>query len=236
MKSMTCRNCGAGLEQDRIDTSLRIVTCSHCGSLHEVPGLAPEAASDNRSNRQAAGPKPHRQKVALPEKYQVYHGSNSMEIKWSTGGLFHGLVLTLMAAGVGFMAYDAGEPALLIGSVVLLYVAAAKTINKKIIRIDNARLKITEGPLPTIGKRKRDGSEVVQLFASEYQTKTQVGNDSDRRITTQTFYKLSANTSAGRRITLINNLRDPLQALWLEQEMEKLLGITDMPMDGEYRP
>jgi len=100
---MICRNCGAGLEADRIDTSLGMVTCSHCGGLHDIPraGIGTDTTPESTSGTPI--PRKQRSEVALPSRFKVRKGSGSMEVSWATGGLFPGLVLFLMASATVHM-------------------------------------------------------------------------------------------------------------------------------------
>lgn len=233
VNAMICRNCGAGLEADRIDASLGVVSCSHCGSLHDIPNNNPNDTSSNEPTAPAA--KPKRLKVALPDRFKIQRGANSLEIIWAVGGLFHGFVLSIMAAGVAYMALTSGMLFLLIGSVGLLYLAAVRTLNTHRIRVDKASLQVMQGPLPWPGSRKLNSSDIQQLYATEHEVRTEAGDGNDRKVRVRKHYRLSANTHKNGRITVLSGLNDPLQALWLEQEIEGLLGIVDKPVDGEHR-
>ena len=233
---MICRNCGAGLEAERIDSSLGIITCSHCGSLHDFPAdhvhpPSAEAASDTPSVPKA---KLERKEVALPRKYKHRRTAGGMEVTWPVGGLFPGLVLVVIAAGFAYVSLTSGMYPLLIASAGILYFAAVQAFNKRRIRVDRARLQVTQGPLPWLGSRKLDASNIEQLFSTEHESRVKKGNDSDTRIEIRKHYRLSANTRDGARETILSGLGDPLQALWLEQEIERALGIGDKRVAGEH--
>jgi len=164
---MICRNCGAGLEADRIDTSLGMVTCSHCGGLHDIPraGIGTDTTPESTSGTPI--PRKQRSEVALPSRFKVRKGSGSMEVSWATGGLFPGLVLFLMASATVHM----------------------------------------------------------QNSDNEHHSNT-------TRV--RKHYGLSANSRKDGRVTILKGLHDPNQALWLEQELERLLGIADKHVTGSY--
>lgn len=242
---MICRNCGAGLEADRIDASLRVITCSHCGSLHNIPNGGFDhhsgdiSAAETTKPERAESTKPRNIEIALPSRFKVQRTENSMEVTWSAGRLFHGVVLTIMAAGVMRAALTSEVPLLLILSAGLLYYAAVRVFNKHRIRVDAGRLQVTQGPLPWPGVRKLDSKDVKQLFAIERETRIESGNQNNsgnRKNRVRKYYRLSANTHTNGRVTILNGLNDPLQALWLEQEIERVLGIRDEQVSGEYRP
>lgn len=238
MNAMICRNCGAGLEADRIDTSLGMVTCSHCGGLHDIPraGIGTDTTPESTSGTPI--PRKQRSEVALPSRFKVRKGSGSMEVSWATGGLFPGLVLFLMASATVHMAVSSGMYFLLIASAGLYYLAAAKALNKHRIRVDSAHLQVAQGPLPWRGGRKLAASDIEQLYATEHTVRIQDQNSDNEQQSNTTrvrkHYGLSANSRKDGRVTILKGLHDPNQALWLEQELERLLGIADKHVTGSY--
>ena len=230
---MICRNCGAGLQADGIDTSLGIVTCSHCGSLHDITEDAPRESTASETVKPTA--KPKRVPVELPAKFKVKRASGGMEVTWPVGNIFQALIISVMAGAFGYAALTSGFLLLLIASVGLFYFAAALVFNEHRIRVDKARLEVTQGPLPWRGSKKLDASDIVQLYTTEYEKRTQSGNGGGRRGNIQKRYRLSANTRKNDRAsTILSGLGDPRQALWLEREIEQVLGISDKPVAGEH--
>ncbi len=231
---MICRNCGAGLEAHRIDTSLGVVTCSHCGSLHDIPGDSVEQTSGSTASKPV--PKVQRHEVALPSRFKLRRSAGGMEVTWSAGGPLHGLVLSVMAVAVAYAALNSGVLPLLVASAGLLYYAAVRSFNKHRIRVDGASLRVSHGPLPWPGSRKLDASDIEQLYAMEHESRVETGSEGNRTTQVRKFYRLSANTRSSGRVTILNGLSDPHQALWLEQEIERLLSIDDKRVAGEYVP
>lgn len=231
---MICRNCGAGLEASRIDTSLGVVTCSHCGSLHDIPGDNIERQDNSEAAAITPKTKPKRLEVSLPQKYKVRRSAGGMEVNWPVGGLFHGVVLSVIAVGFANAAMTSGYLFLLIGSVGLFYFAAVRAFNKHRIRIDGARLQVTQGPLPWSGSKKLDASDIQQLFATEHESRTETGDHGNRKVNVRKYYRLSAKTRSQGKVTILSGLGDPHQAMWLEQEIESILGIGDEHVAGEH--
>jgi len=230
---MTCRNCGAGLEADRIDSSLGVVTCSHCGSLHDIPGDSSEQPPPGAT---ASAPviKPERLKVGLPSRFKLTQTANGMEVIWPVGRLFHGLVLSIIAMAFAHVALNSGMLPLLMVSAGLLYYAATRAFNQHHIRVDSARLQVSQGPLPWPGARKLDASDIDQLYATEHESRTETGKNGNRTVQIRKYYRLLANTSSSGQVTILSRLNDPHQALWLEQEIERLLNIGDKRVAGEH--
>lgn len=232
MNVMTCRNCGAGLEADRIDSSLAVATCGHCGSLHEMPNAM--ADTSVQAGSVGSSSKSKRIDVALPSRFDVQKTETSLQVTWAVGGIFHGVVLTLMAAGFAYAALSSGMFFLLGGSLGLLYLAVVRTVNKRRIRVDRSSLQVAQGPMPWPGARTIDASDIEQLFATEHETRSESGEQDSKEIHISKHYRLSANTRSKGRVTILGGLRDPLQALWLEQEIEQVLGLSDRRVAGEH--
>ena len=229
---MICRNCGAGLEADRIDSSLGIVTCSHCGSLYDIPNDHSDVPAGSASNAPAA--KKVRAEVALPSRFKLRRNAGSMEVTWSAGGLFQALVLSLIAGGFGYVALTSGMTWLLLVSIALLYYAAVQLVNTHRLRVDSAQLRITQGPLPWLGNKRCNSTDIKQLYVTEHRPPKRDKPDQHPAAQAPDHYRLLANTHSNGRITILNALASPEQALWLEQEIERLLGIADERIDGEH--
>ncbi len=237
VEAMICRNCGAGLEADKIDAKLSIVTCSHCGSLHDMPGDSLGHSADDATNPKSGStalPKLERQEVALPDRFKVHRTNGAMEITWPVGGLFQAFVLLIIAGAFAYVALMQGVYPLIVVSLGLVYFAAVRAVNQHRIRTSSDSLQVKQGPLPWSGSRKLNASDIDQLFSTEYETRNETGNNNDRRIEVRKHYQLSANTRDNKRVTLLRGLGDPLQALWLEQEIERALGIRDKRVAGEH--
>lgn len=238
---MICRNCGAGLEADRIDTSLGVVTCSHCGSLHDIPSTGPNRGTTSGDvGNSAPAKKPERVEVALPRKFKLRRSAGSLEVTWPVGGIFPGLVLTIVAGAFAYVGVTSELWFLLLVSIGLFYFAALQAFNQHRIRVDEARLEVTQGPLPRPGSQKLDASDVVQLYATEHQTNTKSDRHGKQGVNhsanIRKHYRLSAKTRNNGSVKILSGLGDPLQALWLEQEIERLLGIVDEHVAGEHVP
>jgi len=229
---MTCRNCGAGLEADRIDSSLGVISCSHCGSLHDIPRDSTKLPSSAAAREPVN--KPERLKVGLPSRFKLTQSASGMEVIWPVGRIFHSLVLSIIAMAFAYVALHYDMLPLLIVSAGLLYFAATRGFNKHRIRVDGARLQVWQGPLPWPGSRMLDASDIEQLYATEHESRVETGNDSNRAVQVRKYYRLMANSISRGRVTILSGLSDPHQALWLEQEIEHLLGISDKRIAGEH--
>lgn len=75
------------------------------------------------------------------------------------------------------------------------------------------------------GSRTLPGRELTQLYGQEIR-----GNKG------RVSYSLFALDKQGRKEKLLSNLDDKDQVLYLEQALERRLGIEDSPVDGELAP
>lgn len=234
---MNCRNCGANLEAGRIDRSLGIVTCAHCGSLHGLArgddgrekGAAP--AADPETSVRGARTIP----VSMPSSFDVRRGAGSLQVRWPKGRRAGAVVLFLIGLGWGGAAASSGLIFLLPVALAILYAAVVRGVNRTTLRVDGSRVQVRQGPLPWPGARDVARGEIAQLFASERIRRVRTGSDSAPRVEERREYRLRTKGPDGRERTLIGGLPRPEHALWLEREVESVLGIEDVPVAGEYR-
>jgi hypothetical protein len=86
-------------------------------------------------------------------------------------------------------------------------------------------LSIQHGPIPARGNRALSGEEISQLYCKERSTSSKGG--------VSRAYEVRAILVDGRQLTLLDKLPSPDQALFIEQELERRLGIVNQPVEGE---
>ena len=170
---MTCRNCGANLEAARIERSLGIVTCAHCGSLHELArrtsggGAAGATSRDPDAHGAGAadegtgpaadpgaavrGPTPV--PVSMPSSFDVRRGEGSLQVRWPKGRKAGAVVLFLIGLGWGGAAASSGLIFLVPVALAILYAAVVRGVNRTTLRVDGSRVRVMQGPLPWPGAR-----------------------------------------------------------------------------------
>jgi len=122
----------------------------------------------------------------------------------------------LRAQSLGFML------ALAALAIAATYPVIAWAVNRTRILVDEWHVSLRHGPLPWPGSREVLIDSLEQLYVK------QAGSDQLR------LWELRAKLKAGGDLNLIGSLRDPAQALYLEHELEKRLGITNVRVDGAY--
>jgi hypothetical protein len=107
------------------------------------------------------------------------------------------------------------------------YFTACRFLNRTVVDVSPREIRVTVGPLPWPGNRTVSPMQVAQVFREEIVRQTKNG----RSIT----YNVSAALKDQSKVKLLSGLDSPDQALFLEQEIERHLGIRDQPVAGEMR-
>lgn len=226
---LKCRNCGSALSPADISPQLSAARCPHCHSLFAIAIPASPAA---------AQPLP-RPEAALPARFSIHREGPDLVIsrRWFSHVVWpliffailwngflvvwHGIAL---ASGMWFMSvFGLIHTAVGIG---LIYFIIATFCNQTVIRAGSGRLRIQHGPVPWRGNQDLASSELHQLFCREKITRGKNG--------TSTTYQLEAVLRGNTRKTLLKNLPEPEHAIYLEQQLERFLGLTDQRVHGEF--
>ena len=128
-------------------------------------------------------------------------------------------------------------------AMVLGYVSLALVINRTTIAIRDEALELSHGPVPWPGERRIPIRELAQLYCKEevayYKNQEPVmvyALYARRRLKGRQPYlrplHAGAGVNTGDDVKLTNRLTSPEQALYLEQQLEDCLGITDVPIPG----
>ncbi len=232
--TLTCPSCGAAL--DITPHSPRAV-CAYCGNTHLVRNLIPVAPPA------AAPAAPSRGKMFIPrpEALHIQGGRSSVRItrKWFSYKYLP--MLFFCCLWDGFLvfwygiAFAAGAPLIfkifpvfhvLIG-VWLTYTTLAGLINRTYLDLDANELAVWHEPLPWSGEITLPIREVKQLFVKQTTKKVKSEHESGLQ------YELHAVMQTGETKMVLGELDSPEIPLYLEQQMEKWLRLTDRPVAGE---
>jgi hypothetical protein len=206
--------------------------CEHCGALFALRG-APWGAAEMDASRAIP-----RQKVPMPKGIEVVDFGTTLEI---TRRWFHPMYLFLLVFCVfwnGFMVVWHGM-SLLMGAwfmscfglfhtavgVGLAYFTLAGLVNRTVIRADRSMIDVRHGPLPWPGSKSLPAEQIDQLYCKE---SVSHGNNGP-----QHRYSVEVALKGNTLSTLLKGLEDAGHALYIEQELERHLGIEDRPVRGE---
>ena len=185
-----------------------------------------------------------RMDLGLPDKLELLHEGSSIVIvrQWfgwqvllaTAFAVFWNFFLVMwysmtFAFGSGFggmFAFAALFPLIHVAvGVGITYGALAGWINQTRIKVDQGKLSVRHGPLPWLGNKDLDGSDLKQLYSKE---KVSRGRNS-----TTTTYEVHVLTANGKNIKLLGGLETSEQALYIEQEIERYFRIEDTPVRGQ---
>lgn len=136
---------------------------------------------------------------------------NSFMVVWIAGAISQG-GLTMLLFSIAHIALG----------VWVAYKALTALLNRTVIEIDRGRLTVRHGPIPAAGNRDVALDDLRQLFTTEIA-------DSEGAPTCD----LHAMVSNGPAITLVKELTDVRQALFIERAIEDHLEWVDQPVAGE---
>jgi hypothetical protein len=229
LTELRCKNCGAPLKPENVSVQLAIARCPHCDALF---------ALGHTSHSPAAAAAVERLPVPMPKRFQVTDLGNRLEIthSWFTPLLFflvffcivwNGFMIVwhLIAIFSGFWLMSLFGMLHTAVGVGLTYATLAGFINRTVIRVDQGMLEIAHGPLPWPGNKSLPAYEIEQVYCQE--TVHHGKNGTSRTYSVQLILK------GNRRETLVKNLTDCDQAIYIEQELERFLNIEDRPVRGE---
>jgi hypothetical protein len=106
------------------------------------------------------------------------------------------------------------------------YYVIAGWFNRTLILVGNGRVIVRHTPLPWLGTMEIDAFTLKQIYTQERVRHT-------RRGPSYSTYEVRAVTQNGRNIKLIGGLGTSEEALSIEQEIEKRLGIKNVPVAGQ---
>ncbi len=232
LQELRCKSCGAVLTKDDVHWDLGLAQCSHCGSVFSLHGLAPPV--------EQAAPKPDRRRkpVPMPKNIEVINTGDVFQISYRWFGpqyiflvifalFWNGFLLVWNGLAISMGAWEMMLFSLLhvaIG-IVIGYYALAGLINSTTIWVQADLLGIQHHPLPWPGSKRLMASDIEQLYTKKVTRYSRSGPSHT--------YEVHAILRQAAKEKLVGGLREAEQALYIEQELERYLGIQDRPVRGE---
>jgi len=226
--TLTCPSCGAKVSVTEDASRYR---CEYCGNEHIIKEAAAALAAQA----------PLRPVVTMPASVKIEKDGQSARIVQRWFSLKYVPLAFFCVAWDAFlcfwysMAFGGSMPwifivfpiAHLAVGVGLTYSTLCGFVNRTVLEITRDELAVWFEPLPWLGEKKIKVADLKQLYCKE---KVSRGENSS---TSQ--YQLFAVTRDDRQVQLISNLDSPDVALFLEQQIERWLKISDQPVLGEFR-
>jgi hypothetical protein len=228
---ITCKRCGAIIPADDINLQTMVAKCRSCNAVFSIAEQIPQADS------WAA---PARLDVPLPERFTVEHPVGGLRISWrwfTPVAIFLAVFAvfwnSFVCAWMGMaIAGGAGAFALfgtfhaLVG-LGIAYGAVTMFVNSTKVEASYGSLSVRHGPLPAFGNKDLARDAIRQLYCVE--------RVRSLRHSSSVSYELQAIKADGSSVGLLKGIQNAEQALYLEQELERFLGIKDEAVRGELQ-
>lgn len=228
---LQCRVCGAEIPAEDINLDRALAKCRACNSVFAFSVKAEDAAPALRAP------------VPLPSGLRVDDtGLNFRIVRRWFSAKFLFLVFFCIAwdsflvfwYSIAFgsdktpwvmIVFPVAHVAVGIG---LTYFTLAGIVNRTFVEVMSGHLIVRHGPLPWRGNHAVPTMDLDQLYVTEHVSHSRNGGSS-------VAYQLNARLRTRRTIKLLSGLEEADQALFIEQQLERHLGIEDRPVGGELR-
>ncbi|MCP3136828.1 hypothetical protein [Pyxidicoccus xibeiensis] len=231
----SCKLCQAPMSPEDIQWDLAMARCPECRAVYDVSGHKAEPLAAPAP----ALPSQPRAPVPLPSRFQVEEVDGTLRLRWRwvsvhvfSEFIFAAILDAMVALTV--VTYISGDTKLgellclspfAVLAVLLTYRVMMLLLNHTTLEVSRHQLSIRHGPIPGRRDLELKGSQLTQLYGRECVHKGNVGDT--------LTYDLIARDDKGREVTLLAGLEEVQQVLFLEQQLERRLGIEDTPVEGE---
>lgn len=225
-----CAKCNAVILPENLDIVRSIAKCDACGEVF--------SCADQLSVLTGDGGPAERQEVPMPKGVRLFRQPHGLRIvrRWFGPkfiflivfcALWDGFMLTWFGIAISQKQWTMAAFGTIHGlvGVGLTYYLIAGLLNSTTITVLNGLLKIVHGPVRVPGNREIKADALQQLYTK------QVVHHSKNGVSIG--YELRAKTADGRDEKLLGSLDKQEQSLFIEQQIEEFLGITDRPIRGE---
>lgn len=231
---LKCPACGSEILSDDININSSVAKCHRCNEVFEF--------GNKLSSSQTSSSDYDKSNVEMPKSFSVNQSGRELIItrRWLSlkifGLLFFCIFWDAFLVVWYHLAFTKGAPLIFklfplihVGvGVFLTYTVIAGFFNKTFIKVMHPNISVEHFPIPWPGNKIMRIGEIEQLFCEEKVSSSKNG-------TTYT-YNVGITFKGGKRDKLVSGLESPEQARFIEQEVEKFLGIKDRSVAGEMRP
>jgi hypothetical protein len=234
---LTCPDCRQPVPATDVNIKLGVGKCLACDSVFSLVDQTGRAVTPLRSNLP----------IAAPRHWRVDDFGPDLTIgwRWYTHAIWFLVFFAIIWDGFLFVWYTVAIGQLLSGkgdwsAVIMLvfptlhllvgvgitYAVFATFLNRTEVKLSSGELTVYQGPLPVWGNKRVSTIDINQLFVSEqcHQRKRGCGYS----------YNLNALLTSGERISLLSNIQEPAEALYLERTLEERLQLADQRVAGDW--
>ncbi len=235
---LTCPDCQKPVPAEDVNIKLGVGKCLACDAVFSLADQMGQPLKSLRSNLP----------VAPPKHYRVEDFGPDLTIgwRWYTHAIWflvffaifwdgflivwYSIAITALVHGNGG---DAGTWIMLIFPMLhllvglgLTYVCLITFFNRTEIKLAGGELSVHLGPFPVWGNRRLPTVEVCQLFCTEQCHRRKHGSSYS--------YNVNALLQSGERISLVCNIQEAHEALYLERVLEERLKLADQRVPGDW--
>lgn len=229
---LKCPSCGQHTPAKDINVFDLVAKCSNCGCIFP---FKPRSFQPYTVSLKKPKKKPTNVSIHLQDKgkeilltYQWRNGHYVLLLilafLWNTSTI---MWFALMLSNNAYLMAMLGM-IYAFGGISLLYLGIAGFLNSTMIKIDDFRLTVTHQPILWLYTPELRRDDIVQLYCTLHINRG--------RTYTHYSYQLHAIVKNGKHICLLKGIEKAEQAQFLEQEIEKFLGIKDRYVKGEFFP
>jgi hypothetical protein len=216
-----CGSCQAVVGPANIDVQRELATCTRCGrltDLRQAPAPAP-------TSQEPAKPRARRP-VQLPFGMSMTTLPDRLVIRRRWLRKKHWFLLCIIGSAGAYVAYlwTTLEPSvwLVLGTLFVLswnYNLAAMFVNSTVISAAGDGVSVEHGPLPSLFARNAavEKSQLEQLYGTTFGS----------------GFAVEAKLKQGPPVRLVAPLITAEQAIFVEQTLERTLGLVDFAVEGE---
>lgn len=225
-----CPDCRTSLSRDDINIEKMVGICPHCAKVIAIEEVVDEESEFSFSRREPD--------LEMPKGLSIRHRGGDLElrIRWFSMAAY--ILAAFCFFWDAFMAvwfyiaytekiWMMGAFGILHGlvGVALTYFCVCTFVNHTIVTVNSSFLTIEFSPLPWLGRKKIESGEIEQLFCKDRIRHTEQGN--------HVSYELWM-IRKGKKSCLLGGYFSAEQVRFLEQEIERFLGIKNRPVSGEF--
>lgn len=225
---LNCPECAAEIPSNNINLDRMVAKCRECNAVF---GFGDQLDSSEQQSLT-------RMPVPRPANLQIEHDGAYLRFtrRWFSVvyimlGIFALFWNGFMAVWFGIAIISRIWPIAIFGTLhatiglVIAYIAVAGLVNSTLIRVGMGEIEVSHSPLPWFGKRRIETAGIAQLYSKEVSSRS--------RQRTTLSYEVHLATQDGCQIKLLAGLDGSEQALYLEQEIERYLGLKDQAVRSE---
>jgi hypothetical protein len=235
---LSCKSCGKPVPAEDVNIDKALAKCRACHAVFGFADLVGGSAAGRAD-----------EPVPMPKCFVVDNWGPELSLtrRWYSHVLWimvpfcilwDGFLIVWFSASFGVIfgqpdAWMAGLFMLLFSvlhvavGVAITYATLCGFVNRTVLRVSAGELTVWHGPLPFPGNRQILTADIKQLYCTETVHR---GKRSCR-----TSYNVLVVTKDNDKITLVSNLDELEQGLFIEQQVEQHLRIRDQRVPGQVR-